>query len=74
MLEVLVALDVAQREMKNQFELDAPAGARVRRADRKHRSLFRAARALALRVVPRAENNLRPSRQTQTGALGGQPR
>ena len=72
MLDVLVALDVAQREMKNQFELDAPARANVRPAERKHRSTFRAARAIALSLVPKAETKRRPSRRTQTDALEGQ--
>jgi hypothetical protein len=73
MLEVLVALDVAQREMKNQFELDAPARANARDADRKRRSPVRAARALALRVLPKAQT-IRSSQRGANRVLGEQRR
>lgn len=49
MLEVLVAIDVAQRRMRQQFELDAPTGTNVHRAEEKHRSPFRTAFARARR-------------------------
>jgi hypothetical protein len=55
MLEVLVALDVAQRHMKDQVEMDVPTGAKVRRAHRKHRSPSRAAFVLAMRVLGKAQ-------------------
>ena len=49
MLEVLVAIDLAQRHMRQQFEMDAPTGTNVHRAEEKHRSPFRTAFALARR-------------------------
>jgi hypothetical protein len=42
---------VAQRRMKNQFEMDARAEAKTPRADRKHRSPVRGVSALAMRVL-----------------------
>ena len=35
MLEILVALDISQKQMKDQFLMEPP-GAKVRRAGRKH--------------------------------------
>jgi hypothetical protein len=49
MLEVLVAIDVAQRRMRQQFEMEAPTGTNVHRAEQKHRSPFRTAFGLVRR-------------------------
>jgi hypothetical protein len=66
MLEVLVALDETQRHMKDLFEIDAPTTrANVRRAGRKHRSPFRAASALAMRVLAKGETTRRSGRRAQ---------
>ena len=55
MLETLVALDLAQRHMKEQFEMDRPAAAKARRPDREHRPWLRDASALAMRVFARTK-------------------
>jgi hypothetical protein len=75
MLEVLVALDVTQRHMKDQFEIEAPTTrANVRRAGRKHRSPFRAASALAMRVLAKAETTQRSGRRVQPASSEGRGR
>jgi hypothetical protein len=76
MLEVLVALDVTQRHMKDQFEIEAPTTrANVRRAGRKHRSPFRAASALAIRVLARGEKTThRSGRRVQPASSEGRGR
>jgi hypothetical protein len=72
MLEVLVALDVTQRHMKNQFETEAPrTRANVRRVGRKHRSPFRAASALAMRILVKGETTHRSGRRVQTASSDG---
>ena len=55
MLETLVALDLAQRHMKEQFEMDRPVAAKARRTDREHRPRLRDAPALAMRVFARTQ-------------------
>jgi hypothetical protein len=75
MLEVLVALDVTQRHMKEQFEIEAPTTrANVRRAGRKHWSPVRAAPALAMRVLAKGETTHRSGRRVQPASSEGRGR
>jgi len=55
MLAELVALGVARRRTEDQFERDVRTGTTVRRADREHRPLPRAAFVLAMRVLAKAQ-------------------
>jgi hypothetical protein len=63
MLETLVALDLAQRLMKDQFETGA--GAKVGRVERERRSPFRAASALVMGMLappkPRSSGARQPA-------------
>lgn len=63
LLDTLVALDLVQRHMKAQFEVDMRPGAKARRADREHRSRFRVAGALAMRVLVRPKQRRSASMQ-----------
>lgn len=55
MLADFVTLGVVQSRTHNRFAIDVPTGAKVRRADREHRPLPRAAFALAMRALARAQ-------------------
>jgi hypothetical protein len=74
MLDVLVALDVTQRHMKNQFEMEAPTRAKARRADRKHRSPLRAGSALAIRVLASVRTRHRSGKRAQPASSEGSGR
>jgi hypothetical protein len=71
MFDLLVALDVTQRHMKNQFEMEAPTRAKARRADRKHRSPLRAGSALAIRVLASVRTRHRSGRQPASSEGSG---
>lgn len=71
MLDFLVALDVTQRHMK---ELEAPTRAKVRRADRKHRSPLRAGSALAIRVLASVRTRHRSGQRAQPASSEGSGR
>jgi hypothetical protein len=74
MLDVLVALDVAQRDMKNQFEMQAPPRTKARRADRKHRSPLRAGSAQAIRVLASVRTRHRSGQPAQPASSEGSGR
>jgi hypothetical protein len=71
MLDFLVALDVTQRHMKDQLEMEAPTRAKARRADRKRGSPLRAGSALAIRVLASIRTRDRSGRRAQPASSEG---
>ena len=55
MFETLVGLDLAQRNMKAQFEMDRPVATSAPRASREHRPRLRVVSVLAMRVFARTK-------------------
>jgi hypothetical protein len=74
MLELLVALDVTQRHMKNHFETETPKGAKARRANRKHRSPLHTGHALAKRLLASFRTRHRPCQPAQPASSEGSRR